>query len=252
MKNKNNVLSAFTSCVLILYISCTSPSNSNDSGDYKYIAKKASTPISIDGKATEDTWEATDEWYKLDQLWVGDTVPSSDVSGRFKLSWDNNFLYVLAEIEDDVLMDTHDGLELYWDDDCLEIFVDEDASGGNHQYNYNAFAYHIALDYKTADIGVDSLPLFLNDHVLSKRTQKGNKHIWECAVKLFDDSFDITANNTPVKLSENKIVGFALAYCDNDQSAQRESFLGSEIVQGEDKNRGWIDAGIFGKVKLSK
>ena len=45
-------------------------------------------------------------------------------------------------------------------------------------------------------------------------------------------------------------MGFALAYCDNDNSKERENFIGSVYVDGEDKNRGWIDANIFGTLKL--
>jgi hypothetical protein len=47
-------------------------------------------------------------------------------------------------------------------------------------------------------------------------------------------------------------MGFALAYCDNDTSKERENFIGSVAVAGEDKNRGWIDAGIFGTIVLKE
>jgi len=59
-------------------------------------------------------------------------------------------------------------------------------------------------------------------------------------------------NNIPLKLYTNKNVGFALAYCDNDTSKTRENFIGSVKVEGDDKNRGWIDAGIFGTLLLVK
>ena len=39
-------------------------------------------------------------------------------------------------------------------------------------------------------------------------------------------------------------------YCDNDKSELRENFFGSVIVNGDNKNRGWIDANIFGTIKL--
>ena len=49
--------------------------------------------------------------------------------------------------------DSHrDPLEQYWDDDTVEIFVDEDFTGGNHQFNHNAFAYHMSLDNRAIDI----------------------------------------------------------------------------------------------------
>jgi hypothetical protein len=41
-----------------------------------------------------------------------------------------------------------------------------------------------------------------------------------------------------------------LAYCDNDGSALRENFVGSESVPFGKKDRGWIDAGLFGKLLL--
>ena len=54
---------------------------------------------------------------------------------------------LLAEIKDDKLIDLNkDPLKAWWDDDCLEIFIDADNSGGGHQFTHNAFAYHVALD----------------------------------------------------------------------------------------------------------
>lgn len=162
-------------------------------------------------------------------------------------------MYVLAEVVDDSLIDIHpDGLDLYWDDDCLEIFIDEDASGGNHQYNHQAFAYHISLDQRIADMGVDSSAVYFDGHLDSFHRREGKKSTWEVRMKLFDDSFKEGKKNTPVKLEKDKKIGFALAYCDNDTSDTRENFIGSEVVEGEDKNRGWIDAGIFRNYQLIK
>ena len=49
-----------------------------------------------------------------------------------------------------------------------------------------------------------------------------------------------------------KRLGFMLAYCDNDGSELRENFVGSESVPSGPKDRGWIDAGLFGKVVLDE
>lgn len=215
-----------------------------------YQASVVSEGITIDGLANEGVWKET-PWYPIDQLWVGKKVDENDLSGKFKVAWSKDYLYVLARIEDDTLMDIHDDkLVQYWDDDCLEIFIDEDASGGNHQYNFNAFAYHIALDYSVADIGTDETPLLLNDHLDVKMVTEGNTHTWEVAIKIYDDTFLPNAENAPIELVQEKTMGFAIAYCDNDFSSERETFIGSERIEGEDKNRGWIDAGIFGQVKL--
>ena len=45
-------------------------------------------------------------------------------------------------------------------------------------------------------------------------------------------------------------MGLMVAYCDNDGSELRESFVGSESVPSGPKDRGWIDAGLFGQLEL--
>jgi len=207
--------------------------------------------IKLDGKPNETAWKNA-SWKAIDQKWLGGDYTKEDFNGKYKVVWDSEHLYVLAEITDDVLFDEHsDGLVNYWDDDCLEIFIDEDASGGNHQYNYNAFAYHIALDDKIVDIGTDSLPHYY-DHVKSVRKTIGNTSIWEVSIDIYDDNYSHNKPNQKVVLEHLKEIGFAIAYCDNDASKERENFIGSALVEGKDKNRGWIDAGIFEKFTLQK
>lgn len=210
------------------------------------------SPIDIDGIASEDVWK-NQEWKQLDQVWLGNAPDSADFMGKYKFAWDNQFLYVLAEIQDDTLIDINpDPLVKYWDDDCLEVFIDENASGGNHQYSYNAFAYHIALDGNVADIAPDSSKILLNHHARVVKITNGNTTTWEVAFQLYDDTFKNDGNDKPLTLQEGKNIGFMLAYCDNDRSPERENFVGSVVVEGTDKNRGWIDAGIFGKFTLGK
>jgi hypothetical protein len=208
------------------------------------------TPL-INGKADDSAWQ-TAEWLPLGQIWLGAPPTAADFSGRYKILWDENNLYLLAEITDDTLIDIRpDGLLNYWDDDCLEIFVDEDASGGDHQYNYNAFAYHIALDGKVADIGPDKQPHFYDDHCTTRRTTDGKTSTWEVAIKIFDgNKYTDGDDNIPKMLKAGKKMGFALAYCDNDHSPERENFVGSVPIAGDDKNRAWIDASLFGLLTL--
>ena len=204
----------------------------------------------LDGKANEEIWKKS-EWHKLDQRWLGNPYSEKDFSGKYKLAWTEDALYLLAEIQDDKLVDFYeDPLTTWWDDDCLEIFIDEDNSGGEHQFNHNAFAYHIALDGNIVDMSTKKEGKLYNSHVQSKIKTEGNTTIWEVKVSLYDDSYDDDDKNYPVKLHTNKNVGFALAYCDNDSSKNRENFIGSVYVEGDDKNRGWIDANIFGTLIL--
>ncbi len=213
--------------------------------------KKAKINPTIDGIANEAIWSAA-EWQPLNQLWLGNAYTSEDFQGNYKLTWTNDALYLLAKIKDDKLIDTNaDPLVAWWDDDCLEIFIDEDNSGGNHQFTHNAFAYHIALDGNVVDMSPEKKGKLYNSHIESKRVTTGNTSIWEVKISLFADSYNDNTDNSPVVLQANKNIGFALAYCDNDTSKNRENFIGSIKVKGDDKNRGWIDSNIFGTLILT-
>jgi hypothetical protein len=220
-------------------------------GRTEYRAPKATVAPTVDGIADEAIW-AEAEWRALDQRWLGPEYSAADFQGRYKVVWAGNRVYVLAEIVDDILIDTHrDPLVQYWDDDCLEIFLDEDYSGGEHQYNHNAFAYHLSLDNQAIDIGTDKQARSYSHHVTSRWQQHSNKVVWEVALDIYADTYvDGADNNSPTTLAAGKIIGLMLAYCDNDGSELRENFIGSETVPSGPKDRGWIDAGLFGALLL--
>lgn len=228
---------------------------------------KAKVAPVIDGKSIEPIWQQG-KWRSLSELIVGTQPSKDDFSGRYKMLWDEQRLYILIEITDDVLFDQHaNPLHFYWDDDCIEIFIDEDASGGIHQFNFNAFAYHVALDNQAVDIGyknADGSPDFLalNDHIDNKwQRSTTSPHVmtWELAIDVYDDSFSYQIidnkkefSGKPVKLFKGKKLGFMLAYCDNDGSEEREHFMGSTPITpvNGDKNLGYITADVFDTIEL--
>ena len=205
----------------------------------------------VDGIADETIWEEA-RWQELTQRWLGPEYSAEDFQGRYKVVWTESKIYILGEFVDDILIDTHrDPLVQYWDDDCLEIFLDEDFSGGDHQFNHNAFAYHMSLDNQAIDIGTDEKPHSYSHHVASRWQQQGNKIVWELAIDVYSDEYaDDSNDNVPVTLSPGKVMGLMVAYCDNDGSELRENFIGSEVVLSGPKDRGWIDAGLFGALVL--
>jgi len=222
-------------------------------GRTEYHAPRAAVAPVIDGLASDEAWHAA-PWREIDQRWLGPEYESTDFQGRFKVVWTPERIYILVEIVDDILFDSHrDPLVQYWDDDCLEIFIDEDFSGGDHQYNHNAFAYHVSLDNQAIDIGTDEAPRDYSHHVSSRWKQRGEKVVWELAIDVYPDTYrDGGPDNRPVPLSPGKVMGLMVAYCDNDGSPLRENFIGSESVPHGKKDRGWIDAGIFGKLLLEE
>ena len=211
-----------------------------------------SAPV-IDGVADDAAWEQA-TWRSIDNRWLGPEYSEDDFSGRFKMVWTEDRLFLLGEFTDDVLIDSHrDPLVQYWDDDCWEIFIDEDHSGGNHQFNHNAFAYHLSLDNRAIDIGTDEKARDYTDHVDSRWRQEGDRLIWEVSIDVYTAAYDDDADdNQPVRLTPGKIMGLMVAYCDNDGSEIRENFIGSETVPTGPKDRGWIDAGLFGTLILSE
>ena len=236
-------------------------------GDYR--APYAPVPPAIDGVPDDVAW-ASAEWRDLRFPIIGEMPDEDDFSGRYKVVWSDTHLFLLAEIRDDRLVDsTANPLERYWDDDALEIFIDEDASGGLHQFDYSAFAYHISLANHAVDIGPyrsmsDEAAGRMNvrtfpDHIQSQwRRDSSAPHplTWEVRIAVVDDGYsdpELTANHQ-VRLLDGKQLGFMLAYCDSDSVQGREHFVGDVEIEPRngDRNLGYIDASVFGVLTLYK
>jgi hypothetical protein len=249
----NLFLSRLVTTVLALFGAAASigAETAHYDGRSDYKAPYAALAPVINGIADDTIW-ANAEWREMTQRWLGPEYTADDFQGRFKVVWTKDRLYILGEFVDDILIDTHrDPLVQYWDDDCLEIFLDEDYSGGDHQYNHNAFAYHVSLDNQAIDIGTDEKARNYSHHVDSRWRLADGKIVWEVAIDVYDDTYaDAADNNKPVTLFAGKVLGLMLAYCDNDRSELRENFIGSESVPYGPTDRGWIDAGLFGQLTL--
>ncbi|MEM1137413.1 MAG: sugar-binding protein [Bacteroidota bacterium] len=237
--------------VFIITFSLLSFSQDSQKKDHKITeVYKSTDKIKIDGIANEADWEEQ-KWFPIDQIWLGEPFAESDFKGRYKLLWTEEALFLLAEITDDILLDRFsDPLKNWWDEDCLEIFIDENNSGGDHQFNHSAFAYHVDTYGNVVDVTPSQEGKLYNSHVISKRVTKGNTSMWELKILLYDDSYTDDFDNEPQKLSAGKKVGFALAYCDNDKSQHRENFIGSSDHPGFKKDLGWKDASIFSTLIL--
>ena len=97
-----------------------------------YVCYRTNEPLSIDGKATESCWQKAQ--------WTGDFV---DIEGdkkamprlrtRAKMLWDNDYLYVFAELSEPHIwanLRQRDTVIFY--DNDFEIFIDPD--GDTHKY----------------------------------------------------------------------------------------------------------------------
>jgi len=218
---------------------------------YNYIT---STPVVVDGVDTEDCWDNAD-WYDISVVWLpylNAPMDAGDFEGRFKVAWDAEYLYLLVEVVDNMISDDHaDPLDSWWDDDCVEIFIDEDRSKGWHENDENAFAYHVSLSYDAIDMDASG-GINYKDHIdVVMNDQGDNTYLWELAIKIYADDYDHSSPEASrVTLVPEKVMGFTLAYCDNDETTSRENFIGSMNMHKDSTNVNYQTADYFGSMKL--
>jgi len=231
-------------------IRSSSSVSSTSSNRNHYDAHRATTAPIIDG-TLDAVWEIA-AWAPIDVFWLG-TQPNptaQDYSGRYKAIWDENYLYLLFDITDDRIFDgTRNALDRYWEDDTVELFIDENKNGGQHGYNTSAWAYHLSTYGDVVDSTTSGAKL-LNEHIDMRLVSMGDKHRWEMRVRIYGEDYADWKTNVPLKLAAGKLMGFSACYIDNDGSAQRESMMGSVDTQGHKNNQGYLDASVFGSLRL--
>jgi len=222
------------------------------SADELYEAMEAGTPPVLDGILDEPVWSYADT-DTLAFLWdgtVSESPTAEDLSVTFQAVWNDsmNRLYVAVRVQDDVIADHFsDPVTSYWAEDGVEVFLDPDRSGGDHQYNYNAFAYHVSLFGDAIDLGSDRKAVNLKDHVQLGLSE--DQKTWEIAFVLYRVySYDRTSTNDEVMdIEAGEEIGFSIAYNDNDGTPKvRESMVGW-VPDGGDS---WINADRFGTLRF--
>jgi hypothetical protein len=254
-------------------------------------AVRTNETMNFDGIAAETIWENS-RWYYIDQVWIPyrAVLPAEDFSGRYKVAWsaDSNLLYFFAETYDDVFVDGY----VYNSDpslggnypayDILEIFIDENKSGGKHVFDdgadwgtnaENAFSYHYSIS-QPEDGGTTSSVVACDiagiswasytianyaDHLENFIVRRdGNTLSWEFSLKVYNDTYDdANPENSRVTLTTGKQIGLSLAYCDNDNPNEepktRDNFIGSDVgpdQQLSEWNEHWMNASVYGNLKL--
>ena len=214
--------------------------------------KRAVIVPKIDGKMNDPIWEKV-IWHGFDQKWQGSFYTFNDFFGRYKLTWTPEALYILVEIKDDVFYDaSKDPLQFWWNDDSIEIFIDADNSGGNHLSSNTAFSYNIDFYGNVVSKDLNKKPVFLTNHINSKRITQKDVTVWEFEIILYDDTYKEGSINDPIILEAGQKTGFAIAYNDNDSSKQRENLIGSVFIPGQEKNEKLQNADTFGTIILKE
>lgn len=97
-----------------------------------YAVYQSVSEIIVDGKPNETSWERAD-WSEYFQDIEGDKKPTPRYSTRFKMLWDEQFLYILAELEEPHVWAYYKKRDMiiYHEND-FEVFIDPD--GDTHNY----------------------------------------------------------------------------------------------------------------------
>lgn len=276
--------------------------------DTLFIPESKQIPL-IDGLYNDESWLAV-EWKPIGQIWMPYNNLASnlgqeaglklwegadDFTGKFKVLWssETNLLYFIVEITDDVFTGGYVYNENpnsgggYPNYDIVEVFIDEDRSGGLHVFDgtgsvatqwgsnaESAFSYHLAINEPEpglAQTNFSALDIagtnwgYPNHKVANYATHfpgfavtiDGNKYTWEFSLKVYNDKY-VNANPeaSRVILQAGKVMGLSMAYCDNDNPnenpLQRDHFFGSVYVPPTAYNDHWKQANGFGVAKLTE
>jgi hypothetical protein len=304
---RKSILLALISLLLICHFSIVQSQHLQTDTIHRNDIVKAIEALglpTIDGYGTDGCWDSA-TWYPINMVWMvqktpgadavtapnGATLDSSDFYGRYKIMWSakSNLLYVLAEITDNIRVD---GFQMgqsgpgYPDYDVLEVFLDENHSGGLHVFDgscddvnngnclgtnaENAFSYHITVpatpldgevttDKIVCDIAGTSwtneiIENYANHLPEFTMRKEGNKYIYEFSLKVYKDTYNPAApnDNTLSSLQIGKELGLAVAYCDDDTpgAPKRKSFIGSVYQESAYRNSCWENSTYYGTMQL--
>ncbi len=107
------------------------------------VAYQVRQPIRVDGDPAD--WPQDLPWYPISQVTYGldQYTGPRDLSGRVRVAWDSDYLYIVWDVTDDVFVQTQRG-EFIYQGDSTEILVDT-----NLAYDF----YSQYLDYDDYQIG---------------------------------------------------------------------------------------------------
>jgi hypothetical protein len=162
-----------------------------------YVVFRAIDSLYMDGRSTESSWERA-SWSTdfVDIEGDGKAIPA--YATRFKMLWDQHYVYVLVEMEEPhvwATLQNHD--DVIFHDNDIEVFIDPDGDGKNYfEIEVNAF--------KT-----------IFDLFLAKPYRNGGSALipWDCKNIKVGISIDGTLND-PTDTDKQWTVEFAIPFSD--------------------------------------
>jgi hypothetical protein len=177
-----------------------------------YVCYRTDEAITINGKLEEKAWQQA-EWTDLFTDIEGDAKPKPAQDTKLKMLWDDNYLYVAAQLDEEHIwayLENHD--DIVFRDNDFEIFIDPDNDALNyfefeinarqtvfdlflpHPYRHSSFALH-NWDFKGVKHAVNI------DGTLNDGRDKDKKWTVEVAIPFTNLSFGLDSGKPdPEKL----------------------------------------------------
>jgi hypothetical protein len=124
-----------------------------------YVVYQSAAEINIDGKANEPSWEYaawTEEFIDIE----GEKMPKPLHKTRVKMLWDNRYLYILAELDEQHVWSYYEKHDLIvFEENDFEVFIDPDDDTHNYfEIEINArntiFDLFMAKPYRNGGIPI--------------------------------------------------------------------------------------------------
>lgn len=110
-----------------------------------YVCYRTTAPVTVDGLAEEADWQKA-PWTNTFVDIEGNSKPHPRYTTRAKMLWNDDYLYVYAEMEEPHVWATiteHD--RVIWHDNDFEVFIDPDGDGRNY-FEIENNAYDTVFD----------------------------------------------------------------------------------------------------------
>lgn len=175
------------------------------------VVTKTNVPITIDGSSDDAIWGMIEE-NLVNNPYVGAPDDEFDSEGRFKMTWDETYLYFICEVNDDVLFEDSDGANEH--DESFDLFFDPWLDGGTAPQEDDAL---ITLEWSSSGVCRKSgekggFTVFDTTGIVAMCSETFDGYIIEAAIPLAD-----------LQMGGGDTFGFDLRINDDDDGGSRDT-----------------------------
>jgi hypothetical protein len=207
-------------------------------------AIRTDTPPVIDGQIDE-IWKHAQVYPLTKGLNNPKITNEADFSVSFRALWDEDSLYLMAEIKD---LNFHTIAPFPWESDGIEFYFDMNNDKGSGMGDYN---YQLGFAWQHSIYGDFSQHIQMNINYIFKKLDNG--YILEAAIPwanglFFDRTTQAPREDMPV-IEPGLIFGFDVAANDNDTGQGRESVL---MYYSSPDGSYWSQPNLWGMMELNE